>query len=75
MILRASNMPILDCQSIKNIENLLKKYTLYGNKLIISDIRHQPQKKKKRNGLYDIIGEENFCPNIDMAISRANELL
>ena len=75
MILRASNMPILDCTAVKNIENLFKECKRYGIKLIISHINKQPLEIMKRNGLYDIIGEENFCPNIDMAISRANELL
>ena len=68
-------MPILDCTAVKNIENLFKECKRYGIKLIISHINNQPLEIMKRNGLYDIIGEENFCPNIDMAISRANELL
>lgn len=68
-------MPILDCTAVKNIENLFKECKREGIKLIISHINKQPLEIMKRNGLYDIIGEENFCPNIDMAISRANELL
>jgi SulP family sulfate permease len=75
IILRASNMPLLDIEALRNIERLVDECRKNGVTVIISHIKDQPLRAMQKVGLVEKIGSENFCASIDEAIARAEKIL
>ena len=74
LILRMRGVPALDATACKELKNIYERCESYGTTLIISHINEQPLSVLKKDGLYDMIGEENFLPNIHSAIDRAKSI-
>ncbi len=74
LILRMRGVPALDATACKELKNIYSRCQAYGTTLIISHINDQPLSVLKKDGLYDMIGEENFLPNIHSAIDRAQAI-
>lgn len=75
IILRASNMTLLDIEAIRNLEKLVEQCKKNGVTVIVSHINDQPLRAMQKVGLIDKIGQENFCNNIDEAIEAAESIL
>jgi len=75
MILDASALSILDATTVRNIEKLIHECEKDSITLIIAHIHEQPLHTIKKSHLYELIGAENFCVDINDAIERANEIL
>lgn len=75
IILRASNMTLLDIEAIRNIEKMVDECKKNGVTIIISHIKDQPLRAMQKVGLINKIGSENFCNSIDEAILRAEEII
>ena len=74
LILRMRAVPAIDTDGIRNLQKLHKSCQKKGVTLVLSHVNEQPVKAMKKSGLYDKIGAENFCENIDHAIERAMSL-
>ena len=75
IILRASNMTLLDIEAIRNLEKMVEECKKNGITVIISHIKDQPLRAMQKVGLIEKIGEENFCSNIDDAIEKAEKII
>lgn len=75
IILRASNMTLLDIEAIRNMEKMVEQCENNGTKIIIANIKDQPLRAMQKVGLVEKIGEENFCKNIDEAIEIAEKII
>ena len=75
IILRASNMTLLDIEAIRNMEKMVEECEKNGTKIIIANIKDQPLRAMQKVGLVEKIGEENFCKNIDEAIEIAEKII
>lgn len=75
IILRASNMTLLDIEAIRNLEKMVEECEKNGIKIIIANIKDQPLRAMQKVGLVEKIGEENFCKNIDEAIEIAEKII
>jgi SulP family sulfate permease len=75
IILRASNMTLLDIEAIRNLEKMVDECKENGVIVIISHIKDQPLRAMQKVGLIDKIGSENFCNTIDEAIARAEKII
>ena len=42
--------------------------------MLFSHVNEQPMTVFQKSGLYDLVGEDSFVPNIDAALERAMEL-
>ncbi len=71
LILRMRAVPAMDTDGINNLQKLHNRCKKKGVTLILSHVNEQPLKAMKKCGLYEKIGAENFCENIDSAIERA----
>lgn len=74
IILRMRSVTSLDTDAIRSFEALVKKCENRGAVVIMSHVNSQPAKAMKKAGLYDLIGKENFCPDISSAMRRATEI-
>jgi anti-anti-sigma regulatory factor len=75
IILRASNMTLLDIEAIRNLEKMVEECKKNGVTVIVSHIKDQPLRAMQKVGLLEKIGEGNFVSNIDEAIHLAEKIL
>lgn len=74
LILRMRAVPALDITALNGLRRLYEECEGAGVQLLFSHVNDQPMSVLERSGLYDLVGAENFLPNIDAALIRAVEL-
>lgn len=74
VILRMRDVPALDASGMKNLFAILKSCQKSKRILLISHANEQPMRVMRHAGFVAAVGEENFLPNIDEALTRAEEL-
>ncbi len=74
IILRMRAVPALDTDAVRGLEALIGRCRKKGAVVIMSHVNEQPLKAMKKYGLYEAVGEENFCPDINSAMERAKTL-
>ncbi len=75
VILRMRSVPVIDATGIHSFEALIKTCHKRGITLIFSHVNHKPMKFFHKAGIYQKVGKENFCDNIDQALNRAREIV
>ncbi len=74
VILRMRSVPSVDTDALRMLEQFVKKCEKKGITVVFSHVNAQPLRAMHKSGLYDLVKKENFCPNIDAALSRGEEL-
>ncbi len=75
MIVRMSGVSMLDSTAERNIEELCSLCKRENVELIFSHMHTQPLRLLKKSGVYESLGADRFCANIDDAIAHATEIL
>lgn len=75
LILRMRSVPTLDATALNALESLHKKCEAKNITLVFSHVNAQPMSVMKKAGFVAKVGEVNFCPHIDDAIARAQDLV
>ena len=73
VILRMRSVISIDTDAINTLKAFIKKCHSKGITVIMSHINSQPLKAVKKSGLDKLIGQENFCANIDTALKKAEK--
>ncbi|AJQ26628.1 SulP family inorganic anion transporter [Pelosinus fermentans] len=73
IILRMSRVPIMDITGENHLRMIVENIQKKGITVLISGLNEQPEKKMKKTGLYDQIGQEHFFPHTNHAIAYALE--
>lgn len=71
IILRMRSVTSVDTDALRALENFVNKCHKKGVQVIFSHVNSQPMKAMQKSGLYDLVGKENFCMNIDKALKKA----
>ncbi|MDP0493705.1 MAG: SulP family inorganic anion transporter [Fusobacterium sp. JB021] len=74
IIIRMRSVGAIDVSVMKVIKGFIKKCEEDNIKIIISNIQSQPYKALLKAGYVQKIGEDNFVPNIHVALERAKNL-
>lgn len=74
LILRMRAVPSLDSTALSALELLHQKCEKQGVQLILSHVNGQPLQVMKKSGFYKAVGKDNFCPHIDDALRRAENI-
>ncbi len=74
-ILRLRNVPFIDSTGLKALKSFYHSSKGSGIALLISGLHVQPLNEMIKTDLYDLVGPDNVCANIDDAILRARQLL
>ncbi len=74
VIFRMRSVPAVDADALKALLELVENCNSKGIRVIFSHVNRQPMHAMKKSGLFDKVGEENFCPNIDEALRLAENL-
>jgi SulP family sulfate permease len=75
VILRLRNMTALDSTGVKEFEELAAKLHATDRTLILCGAREQPARLIHQAEFEEHIGRENICPNVKMALARAEALM
>ena len=75
LILRMRSVPALDSTALNALQNLTKVCESNGITLVFSQVNEQPMKVMVKSGFVDLVGKENFCPNIRAALDHAEKII
>jgi len=73
IILRMRSVISVDTDALHTLEAFIKKCYDKEIKVILSHVNAQPMKAIKKSGIYELVGQENFCANIDTALKKAEK--
>ncbi len=75
LVLRMRGVPSMDATAYNTLEKIYEKCKHNNIQLVISHANPQPLAVMKKEGLYDVLGEENFQPHITEALQRASQIV
>ena len=74
-IIRMRKVPFIDSTGLHNLENMCLMSQKEGITVVLSGVNPKVEGVLKRNHFERIVGEQNICNHIDLALARANELV
>ncbi len=73
-IIRMRKVPFIDATGLNNLSNLCTKSKKENIQIILSGVNEHVREKIKMSPIPGIIGEENICANIHLAVELATNL-
>ena len=74
-IIRMRKVPFIDSTGLHNLENLCLMSQKEGITIVLSGVVPKVETVLKRNHFDQLLGEENICNHIDLALARAREIV
>ena len=74
-IIRMRKVPFIDSTGIHNLANLCEMSSKRKITVVLSGVNPKVHSALQKAKLYNLLGEKNICPDINVALARANELL
>ncbi len=74
-IIRMRKVPFIDSTGIHNLTNLCKMSNKEHTTIILSGVNEKVHASLERSGFYELLGKENICSHISVALKRAQELV
>ena len=75
LVLRMRSVPAIDSTAMNALQDLICVCESKGITVVFSHVNEQPMKVMQKAGFVELVGEENFCPNISVALKRAEEII
>ena len=74
-IIRMRKVPFVDSTGIHNLTNLCEMSRKEGIQIILSGVNPKVQAVLTKSGFNELLGEENICSHINLALERAKQCL
>ena len=74
-IIRMRKVPFIDSTGVHNLQNMCRMCSQMGVKVVLSGVNPQVMKVLENAGMDDVVGKENICSHINIALKRAEEIL
>ena len=74
-IIRMRKVPFIDSTGLHNLENMCRMCQKEGITIVLSGVNPKVEAVLKRNNFQQLLGDENICNHIDLALARARELV
>ena len=74
-IIRMRKVPFIDSTGLHNLENMCRMSQNEGITVVLSGVNPKVEAVLKRNNFQELLGEENICNHIDLALARAREIV
>ena len=74
-IIRMRKVPFIDSTGIHNLSNLCRMSQKEKTTIVLSGVNEKVHNVLRKSGFYELLGEENICPNINVALERAKEII
>lgn len=73
-VIRMRRVPFIDSTGIHNLQNLCQMSRREGTHIVLSGVTPKVYEVLENNGFGEMLGEEYICPNINVALKKAEEL-
>lgn len=73
-IIRMRKVPFVDSTGIHNLSNLCKMSQKNNIPVVLSGVNEKVHQTLQNAGFYRLLGEDNICPNINVALERAKKI-
>ena len=74
-IIRMRKVPFVDSTGIHNLTNLCAMSKKEGIEVVLSGVNPKVHAVLEHAGFYQLIGEQNICPHINVALAKAREIV
>ncbi len=74
-IIRMRKVPFVDSTGIHNLTNLCAMSKKEGIEVVLSGVTPKVHAVLEHAGFYQLIGEQNICPHINIALAKAREIV
>ena len=74
-IIRMRKVPFVDSTGIHNLTNLCIMSKKEGIRIVLSGVNDKVNSQLQKADFYKLIGEENICSHINIALERAKEII
>lgn len=74
-IIRMRKVPFVDSTGIHNLTNLCTMSKSEGIEVVLSGVSEKVHSQLNKARFYDLLGEQNICSHIDIALKRAKEIV
>ena len=74
-IIRMRKVPFVDSTGIHNLTNLCTMSKNEGIEVVLSGVSEKVHSQLNKARFYDLLGEQNICSHIDIALKRAREIV
>ena len=74
-IIRMRKVPFVDSTGIHNLTNLCATSKKEGIRIVLSGVNEKVNAQLQKADFYKLIGEENICSHINIALERAKEII
>ena len=73
-IIRMRKVPFIDSTGIHNLSNFCRLSQKDNIHIILSGVNEQVHETLEKSGFYELLGKENICSNINLAIQKAETI-
>jgi SulP family sulfate permease len=74
-VIRMRKVPFIDSTGIHNLSNLCTMSQRENITIVLSGVNEKVYQVLEKSGFNELLGKENICSNINLALERANALL
>ncbi|MBO7437819.1 MAG: sulfate permease [Bacteroidaceae bacterium] len=74
-IIRMRKVPFIDSTGVHNLQNMCRMCSQMGVKVVLSGVNPKVMKVIEDAGMDEVVGKENICSHINIALKRAEEIL
>ncbi len=74
-IIRMRKVPFIDSTGIHNLTNLCEMSKKNKITVVLSGVNPKVHSALQKAGFYRLLGERNICPDINVALARAKEII
>ena len=74
-IIRMRRVPFIDSTGVHNLQNMCRMCAQLGVKVVLSGVNPSVMKVLKNAGMEEVVGKENICSHISIALKRAEEIV
>jgi SulP family sulfate permease len=74
-VIRMRKVPFIDSTGIHNLTNLCVMSQKENIKIVLSGVNEKVYGVLEKSGFNELLGRENICPNINVALARAAEVV
>ncbi len=74
-IIRMRKVPFIDSTGVHNLQNMCRMCSQMGVKVVLSGVNPKVMKVIEDAGMDEVVGKENICSHINIALQRAQEIL
>ena len=73
-IIRMRRVPFIDSTGIHNLQNLCQMSHREGTHIVLSGVQEKVYEVLEHNGFCHLLGKDHICPNINVALKKAEEI-